>query len=237
MIKDKHKPLHAIFSDIPKHYDLINRIVTLGLDVHWRTALARKCLENDPGIFLDLCCGTGDLAFSASKNAKKSSSIVGLDFSLEMLKIARQKAKERNLQGISFIHGDASEMPFADETFDSIGISFGFRNLTYSNPSSKKHLSEIVRVLKKGGRFVIAETSQPRSKFVGFFFHLYMKLFVYPVGLVISGNKSAYKYFAQSTCNFYNRNQIVQLLKDAGFSIVEYKPMLFGATSLVMAIK
>lgn len=237
MKQKQQKPLHAIFTDIPPHYDLINHIATLGLDTRWRNALARKCLENNPAKMLDLCCGTGDLALTVAKFSKGSVEITGLDFSKEMLEFAAGKAQQRNITSINFVYGDASAMPFDDGTFDAIGISFGFRNLTYANPAANKHLSEIYRVLKKGGRFVIAETSQPNSKFVRFFFHLYMKLFVAPVGILISKNKPAYRYFAKSTCQYYDRHQIRQLLLGAGFESVEYKPMLLGASSIVLAIK
>lgn len=237
MKQKQQKPLHVIFSDIPPHYDLINHIATLGLDSRWRNALARKCLENSPSKMLDLCCGTGDLALTVAKFSNGSTEITGLDFSEEMLKVAAQKATKRNAPSVNFVYGDAGCMPFEDGTFDSVGISFGFRNLTYANPAAKKHLSEILRVLKKGGRFVIAETSQPNSKFVRFFFHLYMKLFVAPVGILISKNKPAYRYFAKSTCEYYDRHQIKKLLLEAGFQSVEYKPMMLGASSIVLAIK
>ena len=172
MKQKQQKPLHAIFSDIPPHYDLINHIATLGLDSRWRNALARKCLENCPSKMLDLCCGTGDLALTVAKFSNGSVEIIGLDFSKGMLQFATYKAEESKITSIKFVYGDAGSMPFEDETFDSVGISFGFRNLTYANPASKKHLSEIFRIVKNGGRFVVAETSQPNSKFVRFFFHL-----------------------------------------------------------------
>lgn len=237
MKQNQQKPLHAIFTDIPPHYDLINHIATLGLDTKWRNALARKCLENKPSKMLDLCCGTGDLALTVARFSNGQVEITGLDFSKEMLQFATHKAEERKITSIRFVYGDASAMPFEDGMFDSVGISFGFRNLTYANPAAKKHLSEILRVLKKGGRFVIAETSQPNSKFIRFFFHLYMKLFVAPIGILISKNKPAYRYFAKSTCEYYDKHQIKQLLLDAGFQSVEYKQMMLGASSIVLAVK
>lgn len=233
----KEKPLHAIFSDIPPHYDLINRLATLGLDSRWRLALARKCVETEPSRFLDLCCGTGDLVLTISKISDGKTELSGLDFSEHMLEFAKDKAKKKSRYPINFVFGDASAMPFADESFDVVGISFAFRNLTFSNPSSAKHLSEILRVLKKGGKFVIAETSQPKSMFIRFFFHIYMRLLVAPAGGLISGNWKAYKYLAESTCRYYDRDQIRDLLLKAGFSKVEYTPMLIGASSIVCATK
>lgn len=233
----KEKPLHAIFSDIPPHYDLINHLSTLSLDTRWRLALARKCLEKNPLRFLDLCCGTGDLVLTVSKISDGKTDLSGLDFSEHMLEFARDKANKMSKLPINFVYGDASAMPFGDETFDVVGISFAFRNLTYANPASSKHLSEILRVLKTGGRFVIAETSQPKSMFVRFFFHLYMRWLVAPAGGLISGNWKAYRYLAESTCRYFDRNQITDLLLKAGFSEVTYKPMLLGASSIVCATK
>ncbi|NTU61589.1 MAG: class I SAM-dependent methyltransferase, partial [Caldiserica bacterium] len=118
MKQKQQKPLHAIFTDIPPHYDLINHIATLGLDTRWRNALARKCLENNPAKMLDLCCGTGDLALTVAKFSKGSVEITGLDFSKEMLGFAAGKAQQRNITSINFVYGDASEMPFDDGTFE-----------------------------------------------------------------------------------------------------------------------
>jgi demethylmenaquinone methyltransferase / 2-methoxy-6-polyprenyl-1,4-benzoquinol methylase len=233
----KQKPLEAIFAEIPRHYDVINHIMTLGLDVRWRNALARKCLESNPSKVLDLCCGTGDLALTVARFAKIHVEIFGLDFSKNMLEIAVTKATKAHQERIHFTFGDASDMPFGNETFDSVGISFGFRNLTFANPLASKFLSEILRVLGKAGRFVIAETSQPSSGFIRFFYHLYLKAFVLPVGILISGNKSAYKYLIESSRRYYDRGQLTDLLLKAGFSKVVYKPMMLGATSLVVAQK
>lgn len=231
------KPLHKIFTDIPNHYDLVNHLITWGLDKRWRKAAALKCLSKKPQRMLDLCCGTGDLALTVARLADYPIEIRGLDFSQPMLEIAAQKASSLKGKTIAFDQGDASKMPYENGHFDCVSNSFGFRNLTYNNPQSREHLSEILRVLKPGGRLVVVESSQPRSSFVRFFYHLYMRYYVYWVGVIVSGNKPAYRYLSESTIKYYSPPELEKLLTSAGFREVNYHPMLFGASGIYEAIK
>jgi len=232
------KPLHGIFTAVPSRYDLINRIMTLGLDEHWRNKTAGKCLEGHPTRILDLCCGTGDLALRIAGKSRHKSIICGLDYSLPMLQVALKKAEDlKDGEQVSFIYGDVTNLPFPDNHFDSTGISFAFRNLTYKNPLSKRYLEEIVRVLKPGGKFVIVETSQPRNRLIRRFFHLYLRWFVFPMGYMISRNRGAYKYLTESAVRYYSSPEIEQLLTSAGFSKVTCFPLLFGATAIYVAKK
>ena len=177
MVTEK-KPLHNIFTAVPDRYDLINRIFTWGLDKRWRLKAARLCLETQPDTILDLCCGTGDLAIRLAQLAASSTKVVGLDYSPPMLEKAAEKAKHLLLKAeLNFVHGDVNDLPFPNEYFDCIGISFAFRNLTYKNPNTPRYLSEIVRVLKNGGQFVIVESSQPPNKFIRKLDHLYLRTF------------------------------------------------------------
>jgi demethylmenaquinone methyltransferase/2-methoxy-6-polyprenyl-1,4-benzoquinol methylase len=117
------------------------------------------------------------------------------------------------------------------------GISFAFRNLTYQNPLARNHLSEIIRVLKPGGRFVIVETSQPKSTPIRSFYHFYMRQLVYRLGYRISGNKGAYHYLAESASSFYAPPELEELLISSGFKEVFYRPLFFGAAGIYVAIK
>ena len=153
---------------------------------------------------------------------------------------SRQIAQQLAFSGhnkIEFIQGEASQIPFPDGFFDCIGISFAFRNLTYQNPLAKKHLSEIMRVLKPGGRFVIVETSQPESKPVRSLYHIYMRQFVSRLGYWISGNKGAYRYLAESASRFYSPPELEKLLIKSGFKQVSYRSLLFGAAGIYVAVK
>ena len=231
------RPLHKFFSEVPESYDLVNRLFTLRLDEKWRRMTAKVCLEDNPKTFMDLGTGTGDLAIRIAKRAGKSIEITGYDFSEPMLEIARIKADKAGVGFIRWIHGDAASMPFNDGYFDAIGIAYAFRNLTYHNPDTAKYLSEVLRVLRPGGRFVIVESSQPRSKLLKKLVHLYLEIVVSGIGGKLSGHKSAYHYLAHSAKNYYNPEEVRNLLLNAGFSHVNHKPLTAGVAGLYTAIK
>jgi demethylmenaquinone methyltransferase/2-methoxy-6-polyprenyl-1,4-benzoquinol methylase len=231
------RPLHKIFTSVPPHYDLVNRLFSLRLDEGWRRKATRECLSNNPNQILDLCTGTGDLAVRLSRQANGDTKITGLDFSHTMLQEAEIKQKKRGRGEVAFIHGDAGDMPFDDNRFDTIGISFAFRNLTFRNPDTPKFLSEILRTLKPGGKFVIVESSQPNSKFLKWLLKIYMMGFVKHLGRWLSGDRAAYHYFAFSVVNFYDRKEVEGLLLKAGFSEVSSFPMTFGFAALHVAVK
>jgi len=235
---EQRKPLYGIFTDIPPHYDLINTLITWNMDKRWRRLAARACLAASPRNFLDLCCGTGDLAIEVARLASPEVEITGLDYSQPMLDIAVEKA--RRLAGerkIRFFQGVAASMPFPDGFFDSLGISFAFRNLTYRNPLAGKHLSEILRVLKKGGRCVIAESSQPDCRVIRTLYHFYMRGYVSSLGTWLSGNKPAYRYLAESASRYYTPSEMKTLLTESGFTTVSYRPLFFGVAGIYTAIK
>ena len=237
MLTEK-KPLHNIFTAVPERYDLINRIFTWGLDKRWRRKAASLCLETHPDTILDLCCGTSDLAIRLAQLAASSTKVVGLDYSPPMLEKAAEKAKYLQLKdALNFVHGDVNDLPFPDEYFDCIGISFAFRNLTYKNPNTPRYLSEIVRVLKNGGYFVIVESSQPPNKFIRKLDHLYLRTFVRWMGTFLSKNKPAYNYLTESASKFYTAEELSDFLAQAGFSKVTVKRLLFGAAAIHVAAK
>jgi len=227
-----------MFNAIPKQYDLINHVITLGMDTGWRKKAALTCLRTHPARILDICCGTGDLSFTLARLADYKPEITGMDFSREMLDVAEKKAPTAALgSNIKFIEADVSSLPFPDNHFDCIGISFAFRNLTYKNPKTADHLREVLRVLKPGGQFVIVESSQPKSAFIKFFFRLYLRWYVFPAGYVISGNKGAYKYLAESAERFYSAEEIQDFLTKTGFKQASARRLFFGASAIYTAIK
>jgi demethylmenaquinone methyltransferase/2-methoxy-6-polyprenyl-1,4-benzoquinol methylase len=232
------RPLHKIFTSVTPHYDLINHIITLGMDTGWRKLAARECLAGRPARILDLCCGTGDLAMAVAAQADYRVAITGVDFSLPMLATARSKVLQSGfgLQ-INFVDGDAAALPFPDGYFDCAGISFAFRNLTYKNPLAEKHIAEILRVLKPGGRFVSVESSQPRNYFIRRIFRVYLRYFVAKTGRRLSHNRGAYDYLAQSIAGYYTGDELKKLLLRAGFSRVTYRPLFFGAAGIHAAVK
>lgn len=233
----QYRPLQKMFMEVPGRYDLLNRMLTWRMDERWRRAAVKEILSDDPSAVLDLCTGTGDLLLRLAAKTNGSVSLKGLDFSPPMLEIARQKAVRKKTQNIEWIHGDAADMPFPDGHFDAIGIAFAFRNLTYKNPDRDKFLKEIHRVTKPGGKFVIIETSRPRSALVQKGVNLYMNLAVKGLGGAMSGHKSAYRYLAHSAKNYYTPGEVSGLLKNAGFSSVGYRLFVGGVAALHVAVK
>jgi len=227
-----------MFTAIPHRYDLVNHVITWGLDKRWRWKAAGECLASQPRKVLDLCCGTGDLAISIARLAGNGVEVTGVDYSRPMLAIAAKKA-ELLARGrrISFTYGDAAELPFPDGYFDCIGISFAFRNLTYKNPLARRHIAEVLRLLSAGGKYVIVETSQPRAKLMRKLFHLYLRWFVSRLGYLLSGNRGAYHYLAESAARFYTSEELKEMLVTAGFCQVSFRPLFFGVVGIYVAVK
>jgi demethylmenaquinone methyltransferase / 2-methoxy-6-polyprenyl-1,4-benzoquinol methylase len=226
-----------MFTDIPRRYDLINRLITWNMDRGWRKKAALECLSSRPQKVLDLCCGTGDLAVTIALLADYAVDIRGLDYSQPMLDIAVRKAAPLKGKKLTFTQGDASKLPFPEGSFDCIGISFAFRNLTYQNPLAKDHLAEMLRVLKPGGRLVIAESSQPDSKLIRSLYHFYMRQYAAGIGGIISGNKAAYRYLAESSSRYYSPAALRELMIKSGFRAVSNRPLLFGAAAIYSVTK
>jgi len=235
-MKAKGKPLQKMFNQVPDNYDFLNRLLTLRLDEIWRKKAAKAILNENPETVMDLGTGTGDLAVRLAKQ-KDNIHVTGYDFSGSMLEIARKKARKYSLENVSFIEGDAAEMPFQDNYFDVVGISFAFRNITFKNPNTKLHLSEILRVLKPGGKFVIVESSQPENRLVRAFFHAYLHYLVSGIGGRFSRSKGAYHYLAYSAKNFYSPEELRDLLMQHGFDSVNHKPLFLGASAVTIAHK
>jgi len=234
----KSKPLYGMFNAIPQHYDLVNRLISWGLDRRWRKLAAHACLATGPRRVLDLGSGTGDMAIAIAQLAKNYASVIGFDYSPAMLEIATKKAEAASVRSkVTFMQGEAASLPFTNEYFDSISISFAFRNLTYKNPIVQFHLAEMYRVLSPGGRLVIIESSQPRSKTIRWLFHLYLKTYVYLIGWWLSGNKGAYRYLTESMSRFDGPEVVKNKLKATGFRDVTYKLLLYGAAAIHIAIK
>ncbi len=226
------RPLQKMFMAVPPSYDFLNRLLTLRMDQYWRRRAALLLLKDNPAKVLDLCTGTGDLALHMRKKGGDQTEVVALDYSDPMLGIARKKASKQKINDVQFIQGDAAEMPFEDGEMDAVGIAFAFRNITFKNPDRDRFLAEILRVLKPGGRFVAIETSQPNNAVMRFLFRTYMRVITKPIGGLLSGHHGAYHYLAHSAINYFEPPALKQILLDAGFSTVTYRPLMGGVTGL-----
>lgn len=233
-----NRPLYRMFSRVPRRYDLLNRLLTFGLDRRWRRKAASACLEQNPKRIVDLCSGTGDLAIELAEMASSKTEITAVDFCEPMLDVAEHKAKKLGLgRRITFRVADAAALPFDDGYFDVVGIAFGFRNLTFKNPRSGQYLSETLRTIAPGGRLVIVETSQPHSLILKKLSGLYYISIVKPFGNVISGERGAYSYLAYSARNFYSPSNVRDMLLKIGFSSVDCHPLLGGIAAMHVASK
>ena len=179
------RPLQKMFEAVPPRYDLINRLFTLGMDKKWRRRALYQCLSAQSSRVLDLCCGTGDMALGLAGSSQSNMTVLGLDYSWPMLNLAAAKAGELNISNVSWIRGNAAQMPLGDASLDCVGISFAFRNLTYKNPLAGSHLKEVLRILRRGGRYVIVESSQPQNALIRWFFRLYLRSVVFWLGWLI----------------------------------------------------
>jgi demethylmenaquinone methyltransferase / 2-methoxy-6-polyprenyl-1,4-benzoquinol methylase len=232
------RPLQRMFETVPRRYDLMNRMLTLRLDERWRRKATTVCLEHNPARVMDLCAGTGDLALRLADHAPESTEIVAADFCEPMLAVARRKAARKGHEDrIRFVNADAAALPFPDASFDSVGIAFGFRNLTFHNPKRDAYLEELARVVAPGGRLVIVETSQPGSKILRAGFHFYMAALVGPLGGFLSRRRDAYRYLAHSARRYYFPEEVSDLLRGAGFSKIRFHRLMGGVAGIHVAMR
>jgi len=240
----KDFPLHSFYGDIYSTYDRVNRVFTFGRDKSWRRKAARELLKAEPDRVLDLCTGTGDFALELARQSSRLSNepeLTGFDFSSDMLMEARRKQEEiqkkKRHAEISFEEGDAGEMPFEDACFDSMGITFGIRNLVYENSNALKHLGEMARVLRPGGQLVVLESSKPLSPLWRVFNNFYLRFILPYLGGLISGNLKAYQYLASSSKNYYTMEEMGKILDVAGFQLIRSRSLFLGSVMLLVLEK
>lgn len=228
----KKEQVTQMFDNISGNYDDLNRVISLGIDVKWRKKVVALVAEKNPENILDIATGTGDLAIlMTSTSAKK---IVGLDLSVGMLEVGKKKIAHQNLSDkIEMVVGDSENIPFPDNYFDAITVSFGIRNFE----TLEKGLAEIYRVLKPGGVFVILETSVP-TKFPfkqGYAF--YTKMILPLIGKIFSKDKNAYGYLSTSAANFPFGEKLNNILRKVSFIDCVALPQTFGVATIYTATK
>jgi demethylmenaquinone methyltransferase/2-methoxy-6-polyprenyl-1,4-benzoquinol methylase len=225
--------VREIFGSIAPTYDRLNHLLSFGFDRRWwrRTAAEfRSILARPDAHVLDLCCGTGDLtAALLALRPPGAEPITGLDFSAEMLRLAREKYANAN---VCWVEGDAMSLPFPDETFDLVTAAFGFRNLT----NYAAGLTEIRRVLRPGGAIGILECNQPGG-IAGALYNLYFQRLLPIVGGRLSGDRAAYEYLPASVQRFPQAPRMLQLMDEAGFKDCRWEGYLLRAAGLYRGAK
>lgn len=226
--------IQKLFADVPSTYELVNHILTLGLDIHWRRAAVALAPKGDVARFLDVCTGTGETAFYLGERLGESAQGVAADFSIPMLAHARLK---RSRARLAFVAAEAARLPFPDGSFDLVTVSFATRNLNVTPDHLAASFREFVRVLRPGGRFINVETSRPKNAVVRRLFHLYIRAAVRPIGAAISGSRPAYAYLSRTIPRFYEAEELAAVLRAAGFPRVEVRRLLMGAAAIHCAWK
>lgn len=212
---DKPGKVRAMFAAIASSYDLNNRLHSFGRDQAWRRRAVREAGVRAGDRVLDVACGTGDLTQLFART--HAAGVVGLDFTQEMLEIARRKrARLRPRAGakIEYVEGDAMKLPFPDASFDVVSIAFGLRNVG----QPRRALGEFARVLRKGGRLVVLEFDRPSVPLFAWLNDMYCGWLMPRSATLISGDRSgAYKYLPRSVGSFMSRRELLEALRDAGF--------------------
>lgn len=228
----KKEQVASMFDTISKNYDGLNRIISLGIDISWRKRVVKIIGEKQPKQILDIATGTGDLAMMmADLNPDK---IIGLDISPGMLAVGKEKIKAAHLSDkITMVVGDSENIPFDNNTFDAITVSFGVRNFE----NLDKGLQEIHRVLKPGGKFVVLETSNPTKFPFKQGYKLYTNFILPLIGRLFSKDKVAYTYLSESANSFPFGQAFNNILTKNGFNNAKCIPVTFGVASIYISTK
>ncbi len=222
----------AMFDAIAARYDLLNRILSMGIDARWRRMAVRLAQVPPNGRALDVATGTGDLALALAA-ASPGASVVGLDPSRGMLAVGEKKVRARGLEGrVSLTEGDARTLPYPDGSFDAVTIAFGIRNV----PDRPRALREMARVLKPGGRLVVLELSEPRRGILGPLARFHVHHVVPRVGALLSGARE-YRYLQASIAAFPDPDTFASMIRDAGLVDVSYVSLTFGVAAIHVGVR
>lgn len=234
--KSNPETIRKMFNSIARDYDRANAVLSFQMHRLWNRSLVKEAIEkSSPQTLLDLCCGTGAIAFDYLKKADKPTKVYLLDFSEEMLLYAKQRASKEPFQShaIDYLQADAQEIPLPSESVDCVTIAYGIRNVA----SPRRCIDDVYRVLQPGGTFGILELTQPKNKMLRLGHDLYLKTILPIVGKMLTNNKEAYQYLCNSIHAFIQPSALVTLIKTAGFREINSHPLLGGTATLFIARK
>lgn len=224
----KAKQVEEMFDSIAPAYDFMNRAMTLGIDRWWRRVAVRMVGKTHPQHILDVATGTGDFAIDLYRKLQPQQ-VVGIDLSQGMLDVAREKIARRGLSdAITVQQGDCLALPFEDGSFDAVTVAFGVRNFEHLLQGYK----EMHRVLEPGGTLCVVELSTPRNRVVRWFYDLYTLHIIPWMGSLKSGDRSAYRYLPQSIAAVPQGNDMLAIMREAGFTNCKVKRLTLGTCSI-----
>lgn len=229
MVKKDPSTISRMFSAIAPKYDLLNRLLSAGMDKRWRKTAVERLGAKKEGLFLDVATGTCDVALELKRQFPRAK-IIGIDFAHEMLAVGKKKTAGG---GIHLGRGDALSLPFKDGIFDGATCAYGVRNFS----SLGDGLKEMMRILKPGGAVSILEFTTPSNAVIRAFYLFYFGKILPLVGRIISGHPEAYTYLPKSVLDFPDRRRLAKIFEESGFIDVMVKPLSFGITDLITARK
>lgn len=233
-ISEKGRGVRQMFDDIAHRYDLLNRLLSFGIDRRWRRFAVSQLSIPANGRVLDIATGTCDVALEVAEQSDPSVIIVGEDFTQGMLAHGLTKLKDSpHGDRILLVNAPCEEIPHPDETFDGITIAFGIRNVV----DRETGLREMYRVLKPGGRAVILEFSQPRSRLFRKIYYFYFQRILPAIGGLISKKRSAYQYLPDSVIEFPRQDKFKAMMADAGFQRLQSTDLTFGIATVYVGDK
>jgi len=229
----RKKESYKIFDEIARSYDFLNHFLSFGIDIYWRKKFLKSLPVLNKIMALDLATGTGDVPIVLVKD-KRVKKVIGIDRSKEMVEIGRGKIKNKKLtEKVDLQIGDGVEIPFENESFDLVTISFGIRNFN----DHKKSLKNIHRVLRPKGKVLIMEFSLPKNKLVKNLYFFYFRNILPWIGNLLSGHGDAYTYLNKTVEDFPYGQTFASHLEEVGFKNVSFKPYTFGVATLYQGEK
>jgi demethylmenaquinone methyltransferase/2-methoxy-6-polyprenyl-1,4-benzoquinol methylase len=232
-LSEKGEKIQQMFGTIAPRYDFLNRMLSFGIDRRWRKKAVRLLKYHEGSRILDVATGTGDVALEIARTTPPSVKITGADFCKEMVDLGQLKAAQSAYAGrIDFTVAPCEDLPFPNETFDSITIAFGIRNVV----DRKLGLAEMWRVLRPGGRMIILEFSTPRSQLFRQIYYFYFRRLLPVIGGLFS-KFDAYKYLPDSVLEFPSHEEFAAMIEDAGFHSVHIRELTFGIASIYVGDK
>src|SRR5690625_627367 len=229
----KEERVHNVFEKIYKNYDLKNSIISFRRHKSWRKSVMKQMNVKKGSIALDVCCGTGDWSIALATEVGTAGEVIGLDFSENMLSVAEQKKNDGAFENLNFIHGNAMELPFADNSFDYVTIGFGLRNV----PDYNQVIQEMYRVVKPGGKVVCLETSQPTLIGYRQLYLLYFRFIMPLFGKIFAKSYEEYSWLQESARDFPDKQTLKEMFHRVGFPEVYVKGYSGGVAAMHMAIK